>query len=196
MGLNPILISEVGNDFIGDIIINMLKVNGVATENMYRFYDARSALNVVSCDAENNSNTHTPYVKYPSERLDIVWPRIDINDIIYFGSHFSLDNNVRKHLVDIITYAIDRKSIIFYDVDYDSSYKNESVWLMPAIIENLEFADIVLGNLDDFINIYKDSDIDKVYWNHIKFYCTNFICIDSYGDVILKPTSHPRILDF
>ena len=197
LGLRPILISEVGNDFVGEIIINTLKENGVETENMYRFYDARSALNVTSTDERDinhniDKNQTSSYISYPSQRLDIVWPRIDPNDIVYFGSYFSLEASVRKYLIDIITYAIDRKSIIFYDVDFDKRHSKESVWLMPSIIENLEFADVVLGTIDDFANIYKDSDIDKVYRNHIKFYCTNFICINNAGDVILKSIKYNK----
>ena len=48
--------------------------------------------------------------------------------------------------------------------------------LAPTIIENLEYADIVRGSLEDFLYMYNMQDIDKIYKDKIKFYCPRFIC--------------------
>ena len=41
--------------------------------------------------------------------------------------------------------------------------------LAPTIIENLEYADIVRGSLEDFLYMYGMQDIDKIYKDKIKF---------------------------
>ena len=40
--------------------------------------------------------------------------------------------------------------------------------LAPTIIENLEYADIVRGSLEDFLYMYNMQDIDKIYKDKIK----------------------------
>lgn len=47
--------------------------------------------------------------------------------------------------------------------------------LMPAILENLEYADIVRGSSEDFETLFKQTDAEKTYRDNIKFYCPNFI---------------------
>ena len=46
---------------------------------------------------------------------------------------------------------------------------------MPSILENYEFADIVKGSDEDFMNIYGESDGLKVYKENIEYYSKNFI---------------------
>ena len=38
-------------------------------------------------------------------------------------------------------------------------------------------------------NMFRQPDADKVYSNHVGFYCPNFICTDADGDVRLR-TKH------
>ena len=194
-GLNPAFITEVGNDEIGNLIIDFLKDNNVNIDNIYRYYEGNTALTIHIADNEK-IDRKSEYLSYPEERLDMVWPRIDSDDIILFGSYFSIDNKIRKNLTDIITYASERKSLIIYDVDYDKSHAKEAVWFMPSIIENLEFADIVRGNSGDFFNIYKESDFDRIYVNHIKFYCKIFICLDGIRGVYLNTDLYKRYYTF
>ena len=187
-GISPSLITEIGNDEIGNIVISFLKQNNVNIDNIYRFYDVNTALSIC-IDNVNGDKKVTDYTYFPDTRLDIIWPRIDNDDIVLFGSYFSIDTKLRQNIIELITYCSERKSLIIYDPDYDDKYANEAVWFMPSVIENLEFADIVRGNLRDFNNIYKESDIDRIYINHIKFYCKIFICLDGIRGVYLRADS-------
>jgi len=56
----------------------------------------------------------------------------------------------------------------------------------PAIIENLEYADIVRGSDEDFINMYNLNDVDKIYKNKIQFYCPNFLCTAGNKSISLR----------
>lgn len=185
LGLEPTFLSEIGRDRIGDIILRFMENNGVATNHIYRYYDGQSPVSLAflneKCEAEYDF-----YMNYPKDRLDIVWPRIDADDMMLFGSFYSLKPELRPVLTDLLQYARERKAIILYDPNFRSNHASRALHVMPSIIENLEFADIVRGSLEDFRNIYNESDIDKIYRNHIRFYCPIFICTDGANGVYLR----------
>ena len=50
-----------------------------------------------------------------------------------------------KHLVYILTdSSVENIAIIYYDVNFRSTHKNEAIKLLPVILENFEYADICL----------------------------------------------------
>ena len=191
LGFNPYFISEVGRDKVGEIILSFMKENGVSTDHMYQYYDGKSPVSLAFLNEQMEAE-YDFYMSYPEQRLDIVWPRIDQNDIIIFGSFYSLNPAIRPVLADLIKYAKERKAIIYYDPNFRKNHADQAVWLKPSIIENLEFADIVRGSREDFVNIYKENDIDKVYKNHIHFYCPTFICTDGAEGVYLKTSTFSK----
>lgn len=185
LGLEPTFLSEVGRDRIGDIILRFMEQNRVATNHIHRYYDGQSPVSLAFLNEKREAECDV-YMNYPKDRLDIVWPRIDADDMMLFGSFYSLKPELRPVLLDLLQYARDRKSIILYDPNFRASQASKALHVMPSIIENLEFADIVRGSLDDFRNIYKESDVDKIYRNHIRFYCPTFICTDGANGVYLR----------
>lgn len=64
----------------------------------------------------------------------------------------------------------------YYDVNFRSTHKNEAIKLLPVILENFEYADIIRGSVEDFENMFGLTDADKVYKSKIEFYCPHFIC--------------------
>ena len=56
------------------------------------------------------------------------------------------------------------------------AHANEAIKLMPSVLENFEYADIVRGSTEDFGNMFSMTDADKVYQHKVGFYCPNFIC--------------------
>lgn len=184
-GLNPVYISEVGRDNLGEMILDFMKDNGISIDNMYSYYDGKSPVSLLFTD-DNGKIFSDVYLNYPDERLDIVWPRIDQDDIIVFGSYYSVNPLLRKSLTDLLDYAVDRKSVIYYDLDFHKEHSPEILRVMPFIIENLEYSSIVRASKEDFINIYKEADIDKAYKNHIRFYCNILICTDGEKAIQLR----------
>lgn len=76
----------------------------------------------------------------------------------------------------MVEFAKERKAIIYYDPNFRDAHAHEAVKLMPSVLENLEYADLVKGSADDFNNLFHVTDPQKIYTDHIKFYCPNFIC--------------------
>ena len=102
------------------------------------------------------------------------------------GSYYALNPVLREKILELLDQAREKKAIIYYDPNFRSSHKNEAMKLAPTIIENLEYADIVRGSLEDFFCMYGLQDVDKIYKDKIKFYCPRFICTAGGDKVSLR----------
>ena len=100
-------------------------------------------------------------------------------------ARYSSRREVRQ-ILELLDQAREKKAIIYYDPNFRSSHKNEAMKLAPTIIENLEYADIVRGSLEDFFYMYGLQDVDKIYKDKIKFYCPRFICTAGGDKVSLR----------
>lgn len=188
MGQNVTFISETGNDRVGEMILANMRENGVDTANVNVFPEGKSPVSLAFLN-ERNDAEYIFYKDYPRQRLEVNMPEISSDDIIMIGSYFAITSVLRDKVKELLDRAHDAGAIIYYDVNFRSTHANEAIKLMPTIIENFEYADILRGSTEDFQNMFRQPDADKVYSNHVGFYCPNFICTDADGDVRLR-TKH------
>lgn len=188
MGQNVTFISETGNDRVGEMILANMRENGVDTANVNVFPEGKSPVSLAFLN-ERNDAEYIFYKDYPRQRLEVNMPEISSDDIIMIGSYFAITLVLRDKVKELLDRAHDAGAIIYYDVNFRSTHANEAIKLMPTIIENFEYADILRGSTEDFQNMFRQPDADKVYSNHVGFYCPNFICTDADGDVRLR-TKH------
>ena len=185
MGQNVTFISETGNDRVGEMILANMRENGVDTANVNVFPEGKSPVSLAFLN-ERNDAEYIFYKDYPRQRLGVNMPEISSDDIIMIGSYFAITPVLRDKVKELLDRAHDAGAIIYYDVNFRSTHANEAIKLMPTIIENFEYADILRGSTEDFQNMFRQPDADKVYSNHVGFYCPNFICTDADGDVRLR----------
>lgn len=188
MGQNVTFISETGNDRVGEMILANMRENGVDTANVNVFPEGKSPVSLAFLN-ERNDAEYIFYKDYPRQRLEVNMPEISSDDIIMIGSYFAITPVLRDKVKELLDRARDAGAIIYYDVNFRSTHANEAIKLMPTIIENFEYADILRGSTEDFQNMFRQPDADKVYRDHVEFYCPNFICTDADGDVRLR-TKH------
>lgn len=188
MGQNVTFISETGNDRVGEMILANMRENGVDTANVNVFPEGKSPVSLAFLN-ERNDAEYIFYKDYPRQRLEVNMPEISSDDIIMIGSYFAITPVLRDKVKELLDRARDAGAIIYYDVNFRSTHANEAIKLMPTIIENFEYADILRGSTEDFQNMFRQPDADKVYSNHVGFYCPNFICTDADGNVRLR-TKH------
>lgn len=188
MGQNVTFISETGNDRVGEMILANMRENGVDTANVNVFPEGKSPVSLAFLN-ERNDAEYIFYKDYPRQRLEVNMPEISSDDIIMIGSYFAITPVLRDKVKELLDRARDAGAIIYYDVNFRSTHANEAIKLMPTIIENFEYADILRGSTEDFQNMFRQPAADKVYSNHVGFYCPNFICTDADGDVRLR-TKH------
>ena len=184
-GVNTTFISEAGNDRIGKYVISFLKDNGVNADNVNVFPDSKSPISLAFLD-ENNNADYIFYKDHPHDQLEFVYPEINRDDIVVFGSFFSINPVVRPQVGGFLEYAHNHGAILYYDINYRSSHKHEIMKITPNLIENLEYADIVRGSDEDFGILYRIPDADKVYQSEISFYCKKFICTRGANPIIVR----------
>ena len=163
-------IGELGNDKVGDIIQGFMRDNHIKTEYVDRFPDGKSPISLAFLDDQNSAN-YIFYKDYPKQRLEVPLPTIEKDDIFVFGSYYCLNPALRARVLEFIQYAKDRKAILYYDPNFRKAHAHEAIKVMPTVLENLEYADIVRGSDEDFMNLFKESDATSVYKNRIQFYC-------------------------
>lgn len=176
-GMETTFISEVGDDRVGDFIKRFLIENGVNAERVTAFPGSKSPVSLAFLN-ERNDAEYIFYKDHPHDRLEFPLPDIHSDDIVLFGSYYALNPVIRQQVVSLLELARLRGAIIYYDVNFRSSHVGEVIKLTPNLLENLDYADIVRGSKEDFVNLYKKDDAEKVYNSDISFYCKRFIYTD------------------
>ena len=167
----------MGDDRVGDFIKRFLIENGVNAERVTAFPGSKSPVSLAFLN-ERNDAEYIFYKDHPHDRLEFPLPDIHSDDIVLFGSYYALNPVIRQQVVSLLELARSRGAIIYYDVNFRSSHVGEVIKLTPNLLENLDYADIVRGSKEDFVNLYKKDDAEKVYNSDISFYCKRFIYTD------------------
>lgn len=181
-------ISETGNDRVGNRILQFMRDNHIPTEHVNVFPDGKSPVSLAFLDTRSDAE-YIFYKDYPKQRLDVVYPALEEDDIVVVGSYYALNPVLREKVLELLDQAREKKAIVYYDPNFRSSHKEEAIKLASTIIENLEYADIVRGSQDDFFYMYNFRGADEIYKEKIKFYCPNFLCTAGSEQVSLR-TAH------
>jgi len=184
-GVKCSFISETGNDRVGRTILDCLEENGVDASSVYVYPDSKSPLSLAFLNEQNDAE-YIFYKDHPNDRLEFTFPDIQPDDIVLFGSYYAVNPVIRPQVVGFLDYARQHGAILYYDVNFRASHKNEVMKLTPNILENLEYADIVRGSTEDFEVMFRKSDPDVIYRTQIAFYTKRFICTQGARPVELR----------
>ena len=156
-GVPVCFISETGNDRVGNIILKFMTDNGIPTDHVNVFPDGKSPVSLAFLNEQSDAE-YIFYKDYPKQRLDVVFPRLEEDDIVMLGSYYALNPVLRDKVLELLSQAREQKAIVYYDPNFRSSHKDEAIKLAPTIIENLEYANIVRGSREDFFYMYGQTD--------------------------------------
>ena len=173
-GIPAAFISETGNDRVGRRIISFLEENHVDASNISVYPETKSPVSLAFLN-EHNDAEYIFYKDHPHDRLDFIYPDIQPDDIVMFGSFYAVNPVIRPQVYSFLDYARAHGAILYYDVNFRSSHQNEVIKVTSNILENLELADIVRGSQEDFEVMFNKKEADTVYRSQISFYCKNFI---------------------
>ena len=185
VGMNAGFISETGNDRIGRKIIKFLEDNHVDASNISVYPEAKSPVSLAFLNDQNDAE-YIFYKDHPNDKLDFIFPDIQPDDIVMYGSFYAVNPVIRPQMFAFLEHAHRQGAILYYDVNFRASHANDVIKVTPNILENLEFADIVRGSKEDFEVMFNKSDADIVYRSQISFYCKNFIYTQGAEPLILK----------
>jgi len=174
LGVPVTFISETGNDRVGGIICDFMHENGMTTDYVDRFHSHKSPVSLAFLGVDKSAE-YIFHTDYPEERLNIPFPEIDEDDIFVFGSFYALNPLFRKRFLEFLNEAKRKKALIYYDPNFRPSHKVEVTTLRASVAENCSYATIVRGSDEDFFHLYDETDMCKVYSEHIKPACNCFI---------------------
>lgn len=171
------MVSECATDRVGDLIIDFLECHHVDTRSIDRFTDGTTPLAAIFTGDDGATTSIVNYGRYPADRFDVIWPRIDENDIVLFGSLYAIDTPQRERLFELVSYAAQRKAILIYLPGFQHGINFRITRVMPAILENLEIAHIVIAHERDLHDIFPGESAPEVFHNHIEYYGDTFLHI-------------------
>jgi fructokinase len=187
IGLPVHLISEYGDDDIGRIIDDFLKVNGVSTLFTDHFKEGSTALAIAVLN-ERNDASYTFYKNYPARRFEMDFPQIIKDDIILCGSIYAITREIRQKFVSFVKSSAANGAIVLYDPNFRKAHESELDELRPLIVENIKMASIIRGSDEDFLTIFGTATPDTA-WEVIKQYCGCMVYTASSEGVYVRTKS-------
>ena len=173
-GMSAAFISETGDDRVGQRIIRFLEENHVDASSVSVYPESKSPVSLAFLNEQNDAE-YIFYKDHPHDRLDMIYPDIQPDDIVMYGSFYAVNPVIRDQMAAFLTCASERGAILYYDVNYRASHRAELMKVKANILENLELASIVRGSKEDFEVMFGMQEAEKVYRSEVSFYCKNFI---------------------
>ncbi|WP_016778578.1 PfkB family carbohydrate kinase [Anaerophaga thermohalophila] len=162
------LISEIGNDQVGNSMVSFLKKNRVGINWLHRFSTGKTPVALAFLDKENNAS-YQVYKDFPEVRFQIEMPEFRRGDILLFGSFFAVNPVLRPQVLSLLKKARSRGAFLIYDPNFRKNHLDGIKIYRPIIEENFALAHLVRGSDEDFQTIYKDISINDA----LKKVCLN-----------------------
>lgn len=161
-GIHVEFISEIANDEAGDLIVNFLKENHVGTTFLNRYPDGKTTIALAFLNKQADA-TYSFYSDLPKERLTGKFPVPGKDDIILFGSFFSLTDGIFDKLASFLNAAQQRHTLILYDPNFRPPHSDELQRVMSRILKNLSLADVIRGSDEDFLHIFAVGEAEGAF---------------------------------
>jgi fructokinase len=161
-GLNVEMMTELGDDHVGKLVVNFLAENGVGASFIKPGTGFKTPISLAFLDEQGNAE-YSFYKNYPEDRLNINWPEMKSGDVLLFGSFYSLHRPIRQKVIDNVQKAKQNGGLILYDPNIRKNHLPEIRQMMHLVEENVRIADIVRGSDEDFGNLFGLQDPEEVF---------------------------------
>jgi fructokinase len=165
LGVSVSLLSELGEDHVGQFIAQFLKDNGVDTSLVTRFTDTNTNLALAFLDENRNADYSFYKTRKGLPTIIDLPERVQAGDIILFGSFLAVKKEFRKALLAFLKRARKQGAMIVYDPNFRKQHLPLLNEVMPYIKENMALANIVKASNEDIELIAgKDNFKDAKEW--------------------------------
>lgn len=180
MGLSVAMVSECATDSVGDLVVEFHRRHKVDTRSIDRYTDGTTALSAIFVgESDHKAEAIVNYGRYPVDRFDVIWPRIDEDDIVIFGSLYAIDTPQRERLYELLNYAVSRKAILIYLPGFQHGVNFRITRVMPAILENIEISHLVVAHERDIRDIFPGEAAHEAFHNHVEYYGATCLYLDA-----------------
>lgn len=142
------LISELGNDEVGDLITGFLNDNGISTA-MIHHYKGNTSLALAFLDSSGDAH-YQFYHHAPAQPPEITIPGFSPGDVLLFGSFYSINPRNHRNISRLAVAAKESGAWIYYDPNFRKPHLAHLDRSLPYIRQNIAIADIVRGSDEDF----------------------------------------------
>ncbi|MCC8147199.1 MAG: carbohydrate kinase [Bacteroidales bacterium] len=189
-----LFISELGKDRIGDLVKEFMEENNLITDYIY-FYDKGQSPVSIAFLNENKDAEYSFYKNFPSDRLDIELPDMEENDIVIVSSYFAVNPLLRKKVLGLLYKAKEKKSVIYYDINFRKPHAKERESLLENVMENFRLASIIRCSREDLSVLFPGQSPDDVYKSYIAPYRKVMIITQGEKEILIKTPSSEMIYD-
>jgi fructokinase len=161
-GLNVEFISEIASDKPGEMIMRFLHENHVGTTYVNRYSEGKTTIAMAFLNDRADA-TFSFYADHPGVKLPEYLPLPGNDNIILFGSFFSVTNGIFEKLTSFLSSARQNNALIIYDPNFRSPHLPELKKTLPRLIQNISFANIIRGSDEDFLHIFAMKEPGSIY---------------------------------
>ena len=185
-GVPCVMVTEVGDDHVGDMTCAFLRENGVSDEFVCRHKGTKSHITLAFLD-ENNDAQYTFYKDHASAALDELTIErmnelMNEGDVVLFGSFFAINPAIRPAVSTLLHNARKAGAWLYYDINFRKTHIPDIPDVIGNIEENMKLADVVRGSKEDFEYLYGLSDPDAIY-EKVQPFCNRFILTDGAREI-------------
>ena len=176
--IQTVMVTETGDDHVGDIVVSFMEANGVDSSAVTRRAGSQSHVSLAFL-GENNDADYEFYKDHAHAGLlpeKVQGIHFGKDDIVLFGSFFAVNPAIRDCTRSLLTSARRSGALIYYDVNFRPNHMAELPYVMGNIEENCRLADFVRGSAEDFSYLFGGlSDGSEIYERHLRPLCPNLI---------------------
>lgn len=184
-GTPCMLVTETGDDHVGDIVTGFLRENNVGTEYVYRHIGTQSHVSLAFLNQRNDAE-YSFYKHHGALAMPESMPEFNAGDVVIFGSFYAINPVIRDYTRTFLQTAKERGAILYYDINFRAPHIKDLPETFDNIVENMKLSSVVRGSAEDFSILFNCDDVDEVYEKHISPHCQHFIYTDADKPVQLR----------
>ena len=184
MGVPCIMVTETGDDHVGDIVRDFLIENGIDTEYVYRHEGTKSHLSLAFLDA-NNDAQYQFYKDHASIAMPQTMPEMEKGDIVIYGSFYCINPKIRDYSRRFLETAHEHGAFLYYDINFRAAHIADIPDTIGNIRENMRLASVVRGSSEDFDVLFGAKTCDEAY-SIVREYCPYFIYTNASKPIQLR----------
>ena len=152
-GMDCCIVTETGDDHIGDLTCNYLQHNGVRDTFVSRQQGMKSHLSLAFLNQQNDAQ-YVFYKDHASVRMQARELHCQPDDALLFGSFFSINPAIRPAVKTLLQEAHDAGATLYYDINFRKPHIADLPQVYDAIMENMALSSIVRASTEDLLTLF------------------------------------------
>ena len=152
-GMDCYIVTETGDDHIGDLTCNYLQRNGVRDTFVSRQQGMKSHLSLAFLNQQNDAQ-YVFYKDHASVRMQARELHCQPDDAVLFGSFFSINPTIRPAVKTMLQEAHDAGATLYYDINFRKPHIADLPQVYDAIMENMALSSIVRASTEDLLTLF------------------------------------------